>query len=214
MPSQGALDLCSGPALPVAFDNPSGRGSIDAHCRSLRGSRLSSRFERGICGKDFGGIRTAQNDPATMIQESRITISAAEGLWEIGENNLTRRNFPIGGLKLDLVCNGRLLGSILRMNLLKLRKEAMFQFSGKQLRGGRSGGPEALGSNRQVEGAKKFGGLFSRVGPSGWDGFVVDVLWRRLFEKSEASRFMTEESLRVGRTVIVPEGLFASLPAS
>lgn len=56
--------------------------------------------------------------------------------------------------------------------------------------------------------------FFSRVGPSGWDGFVVDVLWRRLFEKSEASRFMTEESLRVGRTVIVPEGLFASLPAS
>ena len=70
-----------------------------------------------------------------MIQESRITISAAEGLGEIGGNNLTRGNFPIGGLKLDLVSNGRLLRSILRMNLLKLRKEA-----------------------------KKFGGLFSVAG--------------------------------------------------
>ena len=89
------------------------------------------------------------------------------GNWE---NNLTRGNFPIGGLKLDLVCNGRLLGSILRMNLLKLRKEAMFQFGGKQLRGGRSGGLEALGSNRQVEVAKKFGGLFSG-GRAEWLGW-------------------------------------------
>ena len=56
--------------------------------------------------------------------------------------------------------------------------------------------------------------FFLGVGPSGWDGFIVDVLWRRLFEGSEASRFMATEGLKVGRTVAVLEGLFASLPAS
>lgn len=42
--------------------------------------------------------------------------------------------------------------------------------------------------------------------------FIADVLCRRLFEEAEASRFMAIEGLKVGRTVAVLEGLFASLP--
>lgn len=100
------------------------------------------------------------------------------------------------------------------MNLLKSRKEAMFQFGGEFYGAVGVEDWRLWGQTGKYRERRSPVDFFLGVGPSGWDGFIVDVLWRRLFEGSEASRFMATEGLKAGRTVAVLEGLFASLPVS
>lgn len=126
---------------------------------------------------------------------------ATEALWKLRDQNLIWGNFPLGSQMIDLVCDGRHLGSIPRINLLRLNNGTTFRFAGKCYK--------ATGVvDRQLR-VKLTGGqnadvrlVFSNSGPEGLDVFVANALWHWLFETSAETSFMTPENwIPVGRFV-------------
>ena len=118
---------------------------------------------------------------------------AADALWALRDKNLLWGNFPLGQQTIDLVYDGRHLGSIPRANLLRLNNGATFRFGGRRY--------EVAGLvERQIRviPARGHGAVvrlvFSRGKPTGLDVFIANALWHWLFEVSSEISFMTPEN--------------------
>ena len=126
---------------------------------------------------------------------------ATEALWKLRDQNLIWGNFPLGSQTIDLVCEGRHLGSIPRINLLRLTDGTAFRFAGKCYK--------ATGVVNQQLRVKPASGqkadirlVFSNSGSEGLDVFVTNALWYWLFETSAETSFMTPENwIPIGRFV-------------
>lgn len=116
-------------------------------------------------------------------------FGASDKLWDLRDKNLIWGNFPLGGQTIDLVCNGRLLGTIPRANLMRLGKGAKFRFGGSRY--------TVTGLFDRVLRAKTAPGsggdvplIFGKGSNDGLDAFMADSLWRWLFSVDESSSFM------------------------
>ena len=116
-------------------------------------------------------------------------FGATDKLWDLRDKNLIWGNFPLGGQTIDLVDNGRLLGTIPRANLMRLGKGSKFRFGGSRY--------AVIGffdRELRVKAAPGSGGdvplLFGKGGSDGLDAFMADSLWRWLFSVVEGSSFM------------------------
>ena len=126
---------------------------------------------------------------------------ATETLWKLRDQNLIWGNFPLGSQTIDLACDGRHLGSIPRINLLRLNNGTTFRFAGRCYM--------AIGVVDQQLRVKLASGqkagvrlVFSNSGPEGLDAFVANAIWHWLFEISSETSFMTTENwIPIGRFV-------------
>jgi ATP-dependent Lhr-like helicase len=116
-------------------------------------------------------------------------FGATDKLWDLRDKNLIWGNFPLGGQTIDLVNNGRLLGTIPRANLMRLAKGSKFRFGGS-----RYAVTGLFDRELRVITAPGGGGdvplIFGKGGGDGLDAFMADSLWRWLFSVDERSAFM------------------------
>lgn len=140
-------------------------------------------------------------------------FGATEKLWDLQNKNLIWGNFPLGGQTIDLVNNGRFLGTIPRANLMRLGKGSAFRFGGS-----RYVVTGLLDRELRVKTASGNVGevplIFGKGSSDGLDAFMADSLWRWLFSVDESSAFMhpgtwglIESFIEKLRQLIGPEDL-------
>lgn len=114
---------------------------------------------------------------------------AADMLWILRDKNLVWGNFPLAGQTIDLMHDGRIIGSIPRANLMRLAPGSIFRFGGSRYRVS-----VLVGNSLRVESAAGKGDetslLFGSSGRGGLETFVAGALWYWIFNVSESTSFM------------------------
>jgi ATP-dependent Lhr-like helicase len=114
---------------------------------------------------------------------------AGDALWELRDKHLIWCNFPLGSQTIDLVSQGRIMGSIPRANLMRLTPGSVLRFGGARFR--------VIGSfdnQLRVEKAPGSGSetslIFGTRGQGGIEAFLAQSLWTWLFQASAQNSFM------------------------
>ncbi len=119
-------------------------------------------------------------------------FGATDRLWELKEKNLIWGNFPLAGQTMDLESGGRIIGTIPRVNLMRLTRGSLFRFGGVRYRVVRM-----VDRNLQVSPAPGKGGeaplIFGMSGAEGLDAFVAGALWEWLFSVTPETSFIEEQ---------------------
>jgi len=122
---------------------------------------------------------------------------ATDSFWELVDKGMTLSNFPQLSSTVDLRHRGRILGSVPRYNLFRLRAGTLVRFAGRQWRVVRLEPHNidvepAQGRNHSVD--LSFGG----TGGGGLDAFLATQVWRTLFSLTpQAGDFESETWERI-----------------
>jgi ATP-dependent Lhr-like helicase len=128
-------------------------------------------------------------------------FGATGKLWDLRDKHLIWGNFPLGGQTIDLVNEGRFIGTVPRANLMRLGKGAVFRFGGS-----RYAVTGLLDREVRVKPAVGNGGevplIFGKGGGDGLDAFMANSLWGWVFSVEENSAFMQPRTWAIIREFI------------
>ncbi|NLH74835.1 MAG: DEAD/DEAH box helicase [Verrucomicrobia bacterium] len=114
---------------------------------------------------------------------------AADGLWELADKGMLFGNFPIGSQTVDIRHGQRLIGTIPLINLMKITKGTNMRFAGKSWRVLAAAHDgivvEPASRSRRDEITPVYGE--SGSGAGGWDSFISNHLWARLFNIEQSN---------------------------
>lgn len=126
---------------------------------------------------------------------------ATDKLWDLRDKNLIWGNFPLGTQTMDIINNGRFIGTIPRANLMRLGKGSKFRFGGC-----RYAVTGLFDRELQVKAASGSGLdvpiIFGKGSSDGLDAFMADSLWRWLFTVDKSKSFMPSATWSIIETFI------------
>jgi ATP-dependent Lhr-like helicase len=114
---------------------------------------------------------------------------ASDGLWELSEQGMLFGNFPLGSRTVDLRHGKRLLGSVPRLNLLRVHQGDVIRFAGRRwsVSALRPDGVHIEPSNaRRHDVDLSYGGS----GRDGLDFFLTNNIWALIFTLTEQTSDM------------------------
>lgn len=116
---------------------------------------------------------------------------ASDGLWELSEQGMLFGNFPLGSQTVDLRHGKRLLGSVPRLNLLRIHQGDVIRFAGRHwsISAIRPDGVHIEPSNTLHHDVElSYGG----AGRDGLDPFLMNNIWAQIFSLTEQTSDMDQ----------------------
>lgn len=106
---------------------------------------------------------------------------ASDGLWELSEQYMLFGNFPVGSQTIDLRQGKRLLGTVPRLNAMRIHPGVVIRFAGRRwsVSAVRSDGIHLEPSHAPTHAVDLSYGSVRR---EGLDAFVANAIWHRFFE--------------------------------